>query len=442
VGSATCLYGVDDIKGQEVIVIVEGEMDKLAVQVAGWHASASVPNGASQHNDLWGYGAWQAVQAANRVYIATDMDEGGETCATNLVMQIGYTKCYRVKWRGGCKDANDVLMDYGWQAVDEDIRNAKVMAPVGMPSLRSVQGRMLDRIQRRMPDEFVSGLSTGWKSFDEYYKPVTGELTVITGSPGSGKSEWLLSLVLNIARNHGKRFLLFAFEAVESGLTMQLLEKHYEASALDLRDACKTCEEVENAVNNALEWLDAYVCYGARGFTTPNIDQVLELAGRESASERNLWGLIIDPYNYLAHGENYRGSETQHISSMLTKLKRFALENNCHVFIVAHPTKSTQWADADAAKRKPSLYDISGSAHWFNKCDNGIIVAREFLEVNGEEIATPWTEVDVQKVRNKEAGKLGSHKFKFDVQRRSYNDQAVEQAWSVNSLEGMDALIS
>lgn len=39
-------YGYDDIKGQKDIIIVEGEMDKLAMEVAGYKNVASVPDGA------------------------------------------------------------------------------------------------------------------------------------------------------------------------------------------------------------------------------------------------------------------------------------------------------------------------------------------------------------------------------------------------------------
>jgi twinkle protein len=40
------LYGLDDIKGQETIIIVEGELDKLALEEAGYTNVVSVPDGA------------------------------------------------------------------------------------------------------------------------------------------------------------------------------------------------------------------------------------------------------------------------------------------------------------------------------------------------------------------------------------------------------------
>ena len=37
-GAEKVLYGLDDIKGAETIIIVEGELDKLALEEAGEHA--------------------------------------------------------------------------------------------------------------------------------------------------------------------------------------------------------------------------------------------------------------------------------------------------------------------------------------------------------------------------------------------------------------------
>lgn len=39
-----------------------------------------------------------------------------------------------------------------------------------------------------------------------------GELTVITGVPNSGKSEWIDALLCNINENHGWKFALCSME--------------------------------------------------------------------------------------------------------------------------------------------------------------------------------------------------------------------------------------
>src|SRR5690349_22609181 len=43
------------------------------------------------------------------------------------------------------------------------------------------------------------GESTGWPGLDEFYSVAPGQWTVITGMPGSGKSEFLDALLVNLA---------------------------------------------------------------------------------------------------------------------------------------------------------------------------------------------------------------------------------------------------
>lgn len=47
-GAEKILFGLDDIAGQPEVIIVEGEMDKLAFEEAGFLNVVSVPDGAPQ----------------------------------------------------------------------------------------------------------------------------------------------------------------------------------------------------------------------------------------------------------------------------------------------------------------------------------------------------------------------------------------------------------
>ncbi|CAJ1439662.1 unnamed protein product, partial [Effrenium voratum] len=93
-----------------------------------------------------------------------------------------------------------------------------------------------------------------------------------------------------------------------------------------------------------------------------------------------------------------------------------------HVVIVAHPTKSAAWLN-----ESPGLYDIAGSAEWFNKTDNGIVVNRRKVELeDGDVVSTRQVEISVKKVRNREAGKLGSAWLLYDAKTRSYSDLQMD----------------
>lgn len=410
-GGQHALYGVDDLQGQEEIIIVEGEIDKLSVEAAGLRHAASVQCGALGGLSL-SFGAEQYMSSASKIILATDTDEGGDQCAANVARQLSWSKCYRVRWRHGCKDANEVLMKHGSAAVREDIQNSQPLPPpAGIQSLNDAREQLTRRIRGEVPDENIRGVSTGWDSVDRHYRIVPGELTVVTGKPGSGKSEWLISMLLNVAESSGWRFMIFEFEASARTINVQLLEKR-------LARPFKRIEESQ--LDGAFEWLDEHIRLGSSGYDSPMLEDVLALA-RAEVKSKGIRGIMIDPYNYLLRtGTDAERFETYFVSGLLSKLKRFATETGCHVWIVAHPAKSSAWAS-----EKVTLYDIAGSANWFNKCDMGIVVHRQSVEFkDGEHILTNRIELCVEKVRNKEAGCLGTVELIFDGSSRSYAEDA------------------
>ncbi len=83
-------------------------------------------------------------------------------------------------------------------------------------------------------------------------------------------------------------------------------------------------------------------------------------------------GLIVDPYNELEAGRPQGMTETEFVSQLISKCKRFAKVHGVTVFMVAHPTKISN--PAGGKEPVPGLYDISGSAHWRNKADAGLVV--------------------------------------------------------------------
>ncbi|EHA8589094.1 putative Twinkle, chloroplastic/mitochondrial [Cocos nucifera] len=147
------------------------------------------------------------------------------------------------------------------------------------------------------------------------------------------------------------------------------------------------------------EWLnDTFHLIRCEDDCLPSIKWVLTLA-KAVVLRHGVRGLVIDPYNELDHQRPANQTETEYVSQMLTRIKRFAQHHSCHVWFVAHPRQLQHWGGGP-----PNLYDISGSAHFMNKCDNGIVIHR-----NRDEKAGPLDRVQVcvRKVRNKVIGNIG-----------------------------------
>ena len=98
---------------------------------------------------------------------------------------------------------------------------------------------------------------------------------------------------------------------------------------------------------------------------------------------------------------------------MLSELNAFAKINELHIWVVAHPRKMEN--DVNRKPVVPSPYDISGSANWFNKCDNAITIHRH---KNRDE---DYVGVHVQKIRfQHKNGKPGSGKLNYNVKTGKY----------------------
>ena len=130
--------------------------------------------------------------------------------------------------------------------------------------------------------------------------------------------------------------------------------------------------------------------------------------------------MVIDPFNRLESEQGTR-NETQYISELLDRLTNFAQRNDILIILMAHPTKQPK--NKDGVIEAPTLYDISGSANFFNKADFGIVVHRNRIENN--------VEVHIQKVKFRHLGECGTALFKYNLNNGRYTPftNGLEPQW-------------
>ena len=123
-GAEKILYGLDDIKDCDSIIIVEGEMDKLSYEEAGYTNCVSVPNGANIKMDYLD-ACKEYFKNVKKIFISTDNDEKGIELEKELSRRLGRDRCYKVSYPDDCKDANDVLVKYSSIELEKYFLNAK-----------------------------------------------------------------------------------------------------------------------------------------------------------------------------------------------------------------------------------------------------------------------------------------------------------------------------
>ena len=230
---------------------------------------------------------------------------------------------------------------------------------------------------------------------------------VWTGTPNSGKSSLIFDIMVRVSKLHKFKWAVFSPEHSLAGTLTILIEKFCQKPFDPMFDNRVSVDETLEAI----DFINEHFYFIDGVGDTPTIDYILERA-KYCADEYKIDGLVLDPYNEInSMRTNLR--EDEHISMLISKIKRFNKENDIVSFLVAHPTK--QIRQPDGQFRVDSLYAISGSAHFNNKCEAGIIVSRDFEK--GE------TTIRVAKIRNIEImGNIGECKVKWNSDTRCFHD--------------------
>jgi twinkle protein len=403
-------YNLDATINNNVIIIVEGEMDVLALAQSGFKNVISVPNGCNDKGKInmdYLDNCIDYFVEDCKFLLALDNDKVGNRLKDELARRLGYENCSTITFKD-CKDANDCLIKYGIIGVTESIEAAKEYPIEGVFNATDIQDSIWDYYNNGLP----SGFGIGMHEFDMFLKFQPGYLTVITGIPGHGKSEFLDFLMCRLNISHDWKFALYSPENHPlqlhfSKLAEKIIGKPFDGlnrmSPLDLTTTIEYLKDVFYFVNPA------------ENFTLDNILTAVKSLVRK----KGVKAFVIDAWNKLEH--NYSTNETKYISEQLDKIVTFCEKNSVHCFLVAHPTK-IQKDKASGKFEIPNLYSISGSANFYNKASNGITVYRDYENFT--------TEVYIQKVKFKHWGQTGCCQLAWDkTNGRYYKGMPNSDSW-------------
>jgi twinkle protein len=390
-GARRVLYGFDDIEA--TTIIVEGEMDKLAVEVAGFRNCVSVPDGAPAENtknieSKFDFLDDDKVAAVKRWIIAVDNDGPGKRLQDELVRRLGPEKCVVATWPDGCKDANDVLVQQGCDGLRAAIEAAAPVPIDGVFGADQFADDFLEMYDNGVPN----GLTTGWDCLDRFLRIQPGQLMVVTGIPGHGKSEFDDALCVNLALEHGWKTAMFSPENYPVRLHMMKLaekyiEKPYNPGPLERM----TREEAARAA----DWIAEHFVWIMP--EQPTLDAIIDAASA-LVLRNGIRCLVIDPWNEVEHARPAGMTEAEYVGVSLMRLRRFARKHEVLVIVVAHPRLIEK---KDGGYPVPTPYDISGGANWRNKADNCLTVYADLLDPHC------GVQIHVQKVKFKLFGQVG-----------------------------------
>lgn len=422
-GTLRVLYNADSLENTREAIFVEGENDVAAVLEAMGPDTAcvSLPDGAPAHwKDEVDHSEkrYEAIQTCaellapiKRFTLATDGDQPGDNLAHQLALRFGFGRCFKVRWPQDAKDPdpNGVLRQYG----AERLRALLEQAP-GYPVEGLWNVAPNDLINWRQSPRLAT-FNVGLSAMDDLVRFRPGQVVVVTGWPGHGKTEWVLWVATELARNYGWHWCVCSPEHMKEELAELVAEKYigepsrtYGVDFFAMSDA--QMAKAELWVGKHFSWL-----WQENEKQPVTLDWIFSQA-RIDHLRHGINGLLIDPYNQIEHERAKHDSEHGFVSHLMRRLKLFARSHNAVVFLLAHPQKLER-ARASGKRPVPTLHDVAGSSHFYNMCDIGMTVHRAEQKGAGVEIV-------VQKVKRKDQGRAGTIELLWDKHTGRYTSES------------------
>jgi len=389
------------------IIITEGEIDALSYIESDRSSVISVPNGASKGSMKLEYldnhyhlfdNQWRNehnLKPVTRVILAMDDDEAGRKLRAEFVRRLGAHRCWFVDFND-CNDPNQVLMEQGAVALSATIDKC---TPAPLTDVVTVND-LKDQLTKLQKEGLKPGDQVGSKEFQRFYSFEKPRMTIITGVSTHGKSEFLDDIIARLAVKEDWSFAVFSPEnfPIEyhiSKLVSKIIGKGF--------NKCKPLE-----LEQAYDFISKHFYWIYPEDNNYKLDNLLRITDM-LISRYGINGLIIDPWTEVDKGGQHT---TDNINEFLTDLNIFKRERNCHIFLVAHPTKMPKRDDGSVMV--PDLMNISGSANFFNKTDGGITVYRNFINNS--------VRVYINKIKFKHLGKQGFVELDYNPENGRYED--------------------
>jgi twinkle protein len=392
-GAEKVFYNINSIVGFEYCIIVEGEMDVLALHEAGITNAISVPNGATLGTNNLEYldNCIDYLDDKSKIIIAVDSDAAGQALQAELVRRLGSEICYIATF-DDCKDANEYLIKYGPEALSQRISRANPVPLENVTTFKDIEDEITDFVR----NGFKPGFQVGLDNFDNIFSTYTGQFITVTGIPSSGKSDFVDQMIIGYNEKYGWKTAYASPENTPTYLhAHKLMRKTWQKMPTEADIKTEKWNQIADHVNSNYFFID---------MERYTLDSVLR-KGAELVKRKGIKCLVIDPFNKVRDNDA-SGDVNVYTLEYLSKIEIFAKKYDVLVIVVAHPTK--MYKDTKGNIEEPTMYNIKGGGEWYDASYHGLLVHRNYEDKT--------VKVKVLKCKFQNLGENGAEcHFKWDL---------------------------
>lgn len=382
------------------LVISFGTYDALALHTAGVLNACSVPGG--DQNKHWLDLQFDWLEQFKEIVLWTDNEanlskkacEKKKEWLDNLAARLG---TFRVKIvNSTAKDANDLLVNGGVEAVQKAVKSAEYYKQLGLVRLAENNTSM----------DFENAIPTGWMEFDRITAGIMPKrYTCLAGDTSAGKT----TITLNICKaivNDGKKVFYWAGEQDLDEIQNWVDLMFSDSNDREIRKAKRTGSEYSLIRDDAKpgirsKYHDPFFAFDRPGFedstgTVCGLEEFFRMA--ETAIRRHgCEVLILDNLTALATNEEILNNSDyyQTQAKAVMRCKQMAKQYAVHFIVCAHTRKSPASKDKIVADRD----NVEGLKRLINLADLVLHVKRLDDEQKKEEYTGVDTVIEIQKNR-------------------------------------------
>lgn len=338
----------------DTLVVVEGQLDSLAVATAGIPNAVSVPTGAKGFT--WIPYCWDWLCKWKKIIVFGDFEKGSISLLDELAKRLkDRVEHVREDNYKDCKDANEILLKYGAEQVRKCVEES-VKLPIDnvidLADVKELDPYSIEKIPTGITD--VDNLLCGGIPF--------GVVTIVTGKSGKGKSTFVGQIITR-ALNKGDNVFVYSGEMpnylFKNAIDFQIAGPANVVEE-DRRDYVKRYVR-KSAKDKIVEWYRGKCMLYDRTMVKDEDTDLLNTIERMIVSQ-NARVIVIDNLMTMINKTRVKGSKLEAQSEVSNALEDMARFYNVCIILVAHKRKDSGIDDEDMDDSIRGDSDIVNSA--------------------------------------------------------------------------------